>query len=273
MELIPAIDLLDGRVVRLAGGDYGAVTSYGDDPVAVARRWQAQGAPRLHLVDLDGARRGSPVQAGTLAAVIDAVTVPCQVAGGIRSSEDVERAFAAGADRVVLGSALVGDPRLAGDLVERHGSERIVAALDVRDGLAVGDGWVAGARGQEVVQLTAALADVGITWFAVTAIVRDGLMSGPDMDLLDRIAQARPGARIIASGGIASIGDIRALAARGCAAAIVGRALYEGVVDLAAALAAAIDPPTREAARPGPRPGGLHYRRGCPPSRWCRRRR
>jgi len=239
MEVIPAIDLLGGRVVRLAMGAYDTVTDYGGDPVAVARRWVAQGAPRIHVVDLDAAREGRPMQAEVVECIVAAVDVPCQVAGGIRDADTVASALTAGAGRVVLGSALIGHPVLARTLVERHGPDRIVAALDVREGQALGDGWVEGARGSDVIGLAKQLAAAGIRWFAVTAIARDGLMSGPDLDLLEAVRDAVPVGAIIASGGIGSLSDIRELAARGFDAAIAGRALYEGTFTLPEALAAA----------------------------------
>jgi phosphoribosylformimino-5-aminoimidazole carboxamide ribotide isomerase len=239
MELIPAIDLLGGRVVRLSKGAYDAVTEYGDDPVAVARGFQSDGAERIHVVDLDAAREGRAMQADVIARVVAAVDVPCQVAGGIRDADAVAGALAAGATRVVLGSALISSPLLARILVERHGPDRIVAALDVRDGRALGDGWVADARGAEVIALAQTLAAAGVRWFAVTAIARDGQMSGPDYDLLESVRAAVPGAAIIASGGVSSLADIRELAARRFDAAIAGKALYEGAFTLPEALEAA----------------------------------
>lgn len=237
MELIPAIDLLGGRVVRLAQGDYDRVTSYGEDPVVTARRWVAEGATRLHLVDLDGAKAGRPVQAEVVARIVAAVGVPCQVAGGLRDAAAVAEALATGADRTILGSALVRDAALGGELVDRHGPDAIVAAIDVRDGQALGDGWVPGAQGTPALELIARLAAAGVRWFAVTAISRDGLLEGPDLVLLAEAQRAAPGAHIIASAGVSNLGDIRALAAAGYAGAILGRALYEGRVALPEALA------------------------------------
>ena len=239
MELIPAIDLLGDRVVRLSQGAFDAVTAYGDDPVAVAGQWQALGASRLHLVDLDGARVGRAVQSATVARIIGSISVRCQVAGGIRSAAEVAAHLEAGADRVVLGSVLISDPSLAERLIDRHGPERIVAALDVRDGQALGDGWVDGARGSDAIGHAIHLAGAGMSWFVVTAISRDGGMQGPDLELLGRIRAAVPGANVIASGGIGSLADVRELATRGYEAAIVGRALYEGAFTLPEALRAA----------------------------------
>lgn len=237
MELIPAIDLLGGRVVRLAQGDYDRVTTYGDDPVDAARRWVGEGATRLHLVDLDGAKAGRPVQADVVARIVAAIDVPCQVAGGLRDATAVEQALATGADRAILGSALVRDPDLGGRLVATHGAEAIVAAIDVRDGHALGDGWVPGAQGTPALELIGRLAAAGVRWFAVTAIARDGLLEGPDMALLTAAQDAAPGVRIIASAGVSSLEDIRGLVAGGYAGAILGRALYEGRIALPEALA------------------------------------
>ena len=239
MELIPAIDLLGGRVVRLSKGAYDAVTEYGDDPVAVARGFEAAGAARIHIVDLDAAREGRAMQAGVIKSIVDAVDVPCQVAGGIRDADAVAEGLRAGADRLVLGSALISSPLLAKTLTERYGPDRIVSALDVRDGQALGDGWVEGARGAEVIGLAQTLAEKGLRWFAVTAIARDGQMSGPDYELLESVREAVPGAAIIASAGVSSLDDVRELAARGFDAAITGRALYEGAFTLADGLQAA----------------------------------
>ena len=239
MEVIPAIDLLGGRVVRLSRGDFDAVTAYGDDPVAVARRWADEGATRIHVVDLDAAREGKPLQAAVVTAIVASSGVRCQVAGGIRDADQAAEALAAGADRVVLGSALISWPTLGRVLVERHGPDRIVAALDVRGGRAVGDGWVADARGVDALALAEALAEAGVRWFAVTAIARDGGLGGPDLELLEAVRAAVPGAGVIASGGVGSLGDIRMLASRGFEAAITGRALYEGAFSLPEALAAA----------------------------------
>ena len=238
MELIPAIDLLDGTVVRLAQGDYERVTDYGDDPVAVARAWVAEGATRLHLVDLAAARDGTRSQAAIIERIVSAVGVPCQVAGGIRDATAADALLDAGVDRVVLGTAFIRDPGMAAGMVARWGPRRIVAAVDVRDGRAVGDGWTAGAAGAPALELVTSLRSAGVELFAVTAIARDGLLTGPDMDLLAGAARVAGGAsRIIASAGVSSLDDIRALAAAGYGGAILGRALYEGRIDLAAALA------------------------------------
>ncbi len=240
MELIPAIDLLGGAVVRLAQGDYARVTDYGNDPVAVALGWQRAGATRLHLVDLEAARDGTRGQASIIERIVDAVTVPCQVAGGIRDAATAREILAAGADRVVMGTALIRDPALAAMLVAAAGPERLVAAVDVRGGRAVGDGWTTGAAEAPAMGLIGRLRAAGLDRFAVTAIDRDGLLSGPDLGLLAEAAGAAGGpGHVVASAGVSSLEDVVALAAAGYQGAILGRALYEGRIDLAEALAIA----------------------------------
>jgi phosphoribosylformimino-5-aminoimidazole carboxamide ribotide isomerase len=236
--VIPSIDLRSGRVVRLREGDFARETSYGSDPVAVAERFAAAGARWLHLVDLDGAA-GEERQTATVEAVVRAVAgrMACQVGGGLRDEASVAAMLDVGVARVVLGTSAIADPDLTGRLAARHGPDRVAAALDVRDGLAVGGGWLPGAAGTAVEVALARLADVGIERFVVTAIARDGALAGPDLDLLARIVALERG-RITASGGVSSIADLEAVRAIGCQAAVVGRAIYEGRLDLEAALTA-----------------------------------
>lgn len=244
-EVIPAIDLRGGLVVRLVEGDFGRETRYGDDPEAVALGFVTAGARWIHVVDLDGAK-GEDRQTATVERIVRAVTgrAAFQVGGGLRSAAAINSALLAGAARVVLGTAILNDPGLARTLIAAHGSARIVAALDVRDGQAVGDGWVPGAAGREVEEAVAALADAGVVRFVVTSIARDGALGGPDIALLRRLVAMDRGG-VIASGGISSIADLEAVRDIGCEAAIVGRAIYEGRVDLRRALAAfATFPPT-----------------------------
>ncbi|HYU49973.1 MAG TPA: 1-(5-phosphoribosyl)-5-[(5-phosphoribosylamino)methylideneamino] imidazole-4-carboxamide isomerase [Candidatus Limnocylindria bacterium] len=234
-EILPALDLRGGNVVRLREGDFARETVYGDDPIATAQAFAAAGASWIHVVDLDGAR-GKPRQQAVIHAIVAAVAdVRCQVAGGLRSPEAVTGMLSAGAERVVVGTAVLSDPSFASRLVADHGANRIVGALDVRDGQAVGDGWRAGSAGRPALDALDVLADAGIEQFAVTAITRDGQMAGPDLRLLATMVDRGRGA-ILASGGIASLDDLRAVRDLGCAGAIIGRALYEGSIDLADAL-------------------------------------
>jgi phosphoribosylformimino-5-aminoimidazole carboxamide ribotide isomerase len=238
-EILPAIDLRGGRVVRLEQGDFERETAFSDDPVAVASAFVEAGARWLHVVDLDGARTGEPAHAAVIESLVEAVRgrAAVEVAGGLRTEESVATVLAAGATRAVVGTAALRDPTFAGRLIATHGPDRIVVALDVRDGLALGDGWRAGASDVRADDVLVRLADVGVTTFEATAIDRDGLLGGPDLDLLGRLVELGRG-EVIASGGIASLDDIRAVRAHGCAGAIVGRALYEGRFDIASAIGA-----------------------------------
>lgn len=238
--ILPAIDLRGGRVVRLRQGDFAQETAFSDDPVAVALMFAAAGARWLHVVDLDGARTGVPAHGDAVRAIVRAVEpgVRVEVAGGLRTESSVaELLDETGAARAVVGTAALRDPAFAARLIERHGADRIAAALDVRDGLALGEGWRAGAVGLGAVDALMTLADAGVRTFEATAIDRDGLLGGPDLDLLARLVALGRGT-VIASGGIATVDDLRAVRAIGAGGAIIGRALYEGRLDLADALRA-----------------------------------
>ena len=238
-DLFPAIDLRAGRVVRLRQGDFDRETAYGADPVSVARGHVEAGARWLHIVDLDGARTGVPTQSDQIAQIVAAVgeRARCQVAGGLRSAASVRAALATGAARVVVGTAALRDPPLIRELVREHGSERIIGALDVRGGLALGEGWRTNAGGTPVEDALRSLADAGVATFAATAIDRDGLLGGPALEFLGRLGAIDRGA-IIASGGVTTISDLLAIGALGCVGAIAGRAIYEGRLDLREAFVA-----------------------------------
>ena len=236
MQVIPAIDLRGGRVVRLRQGDFERQRSYGDDAFRAARHWVAAGAERLHLVDLDGASAGQPTQRAWLAPIIEAAGVPCQVGGGLRDVEAARATLALGADRVVMGTVLLGGGPAVRTLVDALGADVIVAAIDIRDGRAMGEAWRPDASAVPYERVLADLLAAGLRRFAITAIDRDGMLGGPDLDLLAD-ARARLGdADLIAAGGVSSLADVAALADLGCQGAIVGRALYEGRLDLAAAI-------------------------------------
>lgn len=238
-ELLPAIDLRAGRVVRLAQGDFDRETVYDEDPVAVAARFVGEGATWLHVVDLDGARDGEPRQLDVAAMVVAEMRGRARVelSGGLRSVAAVAGALGTGAGRVAVGTAALQDPAFAAAIVARHGADRVAASIDVRDGLALGEGWRPGAAGLPAEEAVAILAEAGITTFEVTAIEHDGLLEGPDLALLRSLVGLHAG-RVIASGGIASIEDVLAVQSIGCSGAIIGTALYEGRLDVAAALAA-----------------------------------
>jgi len=232
-EVLPAIDLRGGRVVRLRQGDFAQETAYSDDPVAVARGFADAGARWIHLVDLDAARSGSPAHGDTIRAIVAAVGGRCavEVAGGLRSPDAVGAILAAGARRAVIGTAALRDPSFAKHLVLEHGPDRIAVALDVRDGLAVGYGWSPGAAGVRPADTLTELASRGVTTFEVTAIDRDGTLAGPDLSLYERLLPLGLGS-IIASGGVAAAGDVEAVRRIGCTGVIIGRALYDGHIRL-----------------------------------------
>ena len=239
-DLLAAIDLRGGRVVRLREGDFARETVYSDDPVEVAERFVDAGARWLHVVDLDGARDGNSAHAPVIRRIVDAVgeRASVEVAGGLRTQAAVRAALEAGASRAVVGTAALADPAVAAALVKAHGASRIVASLDVRDGLAVGRGWVAGAPGTPVVRAIAVLIDAGIGCLEVTSIKRDGSLEGPDLELLASVVRRAGETTVIASGGIRTVEDLLATRNVGCAGAIVGRAIYEGTLELGRAVRA-----------------------------------
>jgi len=238
-DVLAAIDLRGGRVVRLEKGEFARETAFSDDPAGVAERFVSAGARWLHVVDLDGARSGEPVQGAAIGGIVAAAggRALVEVSGGLRSAADVERVLDGGADRVVIGTAAVEDPALVDDVVGRHGPDRVAVAVDIRDGLAIGRGWREGSPGTPPAALLRRLGASGVTTFEVTSIDRDGLSGGPDLAELQLLVGLGTG-RVIASGGIRSAGDLRAAAAIGCAGAIVGRALYDGSLTIDAAMAA-----------------------------------
>jgi phosphoribosylformimino-5-aminoimidazole carboxamide ribotide isomerase len=236
-DVIPAIDLRAGRVVRLRRGEFDDETTYGEDPGALATIFANAGARWIHVVDLDGAREGSPVNVEAIGWVVAAIEgrAAAEVAGGLRTAEAVEAAINGGAARVVVGTAVLNDPSFAARLVSAYGADRVVAAVDVRDGRAVGEGWRHGAEGPTADEAVRLLTDAGVGLIEVTAINRDGLLEGPDLSLLGDLVALDRGT-IVASGGVATLSDLRACAELGCGGAIVGRALYEGRIDLSEAL-------------------------------------
>jgi phosphoribosylformimino-5-aminoimidazole carboxamide ribotide isomerase len=225
--LYPAIDIRDGKAVRLAQGDYERETAYDDDPVVAARRWAEGGARWLHVVDLDGAKAGEPVNLDHVRRIVAAVDVPVQLGGGLRDSKKVEKAISAGVERVVLGTAAVRDPALAEAVASAHG-DRVVASIDARSGKVAAEGWTQESD-LEVTAAVAALGERGISRFVYTPVELDGLMEGPDLGSLRRVAETTDG-EVIYSGGVGSIDDLRELAGLGLenvGGVIVGRALYE----------------------------------------------
>ena len=238
MILYPAIDIRDGKAVRLIQGDYERETAYDDDPVVAARRWADGGARWLHVVDLDGARAGEPVNLEHVRRIVAAVGIPVQLGGGLRDSKKVEEAISSGAERVVLGTAAVRDPEMAAAIAAAHG-DRVVVSVDSRAGEVAAEGWTE-SSGLSTDEVVAALSERGIGRFVYTPVDVDGLMEGPDLDSLRQVAGAT-GGELIYSGGVGSLDDLRALAALGLDnldGVIVGRALYEQRFTVAEAQAA-----------------------------------
>ncbi|MGI6125677.1 MAG: 1-(5-phosphoribosyl)-5-[(5-phosphoribosylamino)methylideneamino]imidazole-4-carboxamide isomerase [Planifilum sp.] len=234
--LYPAIDLRGGKCVRLYQGDYGAETVYDADPVNVARKWAAAGAEWLHVVDLDAARTGEPVNLPVIREMASRVDIPIQAGGGVRSMERLEMFLDAGVQRVILGSAAIDDPRFVREALARYG-DRIALGIDARDGRVATHGWL------ETTEVTAeALAREmvrrGAETFIFTDISRDGTLSGPNVEAILSLARAC-GRRVIASGGVRDAEDLLRLArhaGEGIAGAVVGRALYTGDLELGEAL-------------------------------------
>ena len=241
MELFPAIDLRGGQCVRLYQGDFEQEKVYGAEPVTVAKEYLAAGARWLHVVDLDGARAGHPVQHELVARICAAVHIPVQLGGGLRDRAAIEAAFATGASRVVVGTTAAHDPDRCGELCAAHPG-RVVVGLDVRAGQVRVAGWTEAATPDPLV-LARRVATLGAAAIVYTDIARDGTERGPDLERTSAIARAA-GVPVIASGGIGSLDDVRAVAARaadGVAGMIIGRALYTGAIRLAEALEAAGD--------------------------------
>lgn len=239
MIIYPAIDLRDGKCVRLVEGDFSRETVFDADPAAVARRWAEAGAEWLHVVDLDGAVAGRPVNLPAIEAISAAVDVPIQLGGGLRTLENLESAFAAGISRTILGTVALEVPELVAAAVERWG-DAIAVGLDARDGKLATRGWLDQSDALAV-DVARALQAVGVRHFIFTDIRRDGTLSGPNLESLAELIAAVD-ADVIASGGVGRLADIEAAREVGAAGAIVGRALYDGRVDLAEAIALARPP-------------------------------
>ena len=238
MEIIPAIDLLDGACVRLHQGDYEQVTRFSDDPVAQALSWQNQGATRLHLVDLDGAKRGEPVNDAAVRAITAALDIPVQLGGGVRSVERAQDLLSCGLDRVILGTVAIEQPELVSQLAQRYPNQ-IVVGIDAKEGKVATRGWI---EQSDVLatDLARRFSDAGIAAIITTDIATDGTLAGPNLTALREMAEASS-VPVIASGGIGCMGDLLSLLpleALGVSGVIVGRALYDGRVELAEAIQA-----------------------------------
>ena len=249
MLALPAVDIRDGRCVRLIQGARDRERVYDADPVAAARRWEAAGAPWLHVVDLDGAFGGRRANAAIIARIIAEVRIPVEVGGGIRSLGEIEELLAAGAARVILGTLAATSPDLLAEACARYG-ERLAVAIDARDGAVVVEGWVTG-TGEPALAAAARVVRAGARRIVYTDTGRDGMLGGPNLAAFEEVLRVVH-VPVIASGGISSAEDVRRLRAlepRGLEGVIVGRALYEGRVrleDLLAAATGGATPPPRD---------------------------
>jgi phosphoribosylformimino-5-aminoimidazole carboxamide ribotide isomerase len=233
MFLYPAIDLLGGRCVRLRQGDYSRETVFSDDPAAVARKWVEQGADRIHVVDLDGAKAGKPVNGEVIERIVRAAEVPVQLGGGIRTDADLDAVFSWGIRWAVLGSKALQDPDWLRAAAHKHPG-RIVLGLDAKDGYVATEGWLDVSR-VKAVDLARQVQDAPLAAIVSTDIATDGMMAGPNFAALAEM-KAAVNLPVIASGGVSSADDVLRLAQAGLPGAIIGRALYEGAIDLSAVL-------------------------------------
>ena len=236
MTVIPAIDIIAGQCVRLTGGDYDRQTTYNADPVAQARLFEDAGLTHLHLVDLDGAKASRVVNLDVLEGIAAATDLHIDFGGGVKSTEQLERVLGAGAKQVTAGSIAVKDPGTVLSWLDAYGPEVIILGMDVLDSRVAVHGW----QEKSALDWPKFLADyrrAGVRRVICTDVSRDGMMSGPALELYREILQQEVGLELVASGGIRSLGDIEACAKTGCDAAIVGKAIYEGAIDLGAAAA------------------------------------
>lgn len=229
MELIPAIDILGGKVVRLAQGRYDAVTTYGDDPAAVARQFESEGATRLHVVDLDGARSGVPANVSSIGQILGSTSLQVQVGGGVRTDETAARWLDAGVRRVVLGTVAVKEPDVAQRMCERWPG-RVIVAVDARGGRVAVEGWLEQSE-RQAADLAKEVDAWGVAGILYTNIEHDGMRDGPDVAGTAAL-QREVNATVIASGGIGTIEHVCELARAGVQAAVCGRALYSGAFEL-----------------------------------------
>lgn len=244
MQIIPAIDLRGGKCVRLRQGDYAQETVFGEDPVAVAREWAAQGAARIHLVDLDGAKAGQPVNSEIVARIVRSVDVPCQMGGGLRSEASVEQMLdTVGIDRVIIGTQALKQPDWFREMTQKW-PHRVALGIDARDSMVATEGWLDVSQ-TSVFDLAQQYVGLPLAAVIYTNIANDGMMQGVDIQTIGDLGRlADLGLPTIASGGVTTLDDVQRLAERATLhpnliGAIVGRALYEGTMTVADAIATA----------------------------------
>ena len=233
IELIPAIDIIDGKCVRLTKGDYAQKTVYAEDPVEMALRFEELGFRRLHVVDLDGAKSRHIVNCEVLRRIASETSLVIDFGGGIKTDDDIEKAFDSGAAMVTVGSVAVTQPELFGRWLDKYGADRMILGADVRNGHISINGWKEDSA-EELLPFLRKYIDMGVKKVLCTEISKDGTLTGPATPLYSQVMAAYPTLHLIASGGVSSIGDIEALDAAGIPAVVFGKAIYEGRIDLAA---------------------------------------
>ncbi len=231
IELIPAIDIIDGKCVRLTKGDYGQKKVYNDDPVAQAKEFERLGMKRLHVVDLDGAKAKHVVNLEVLKGIAAATKLKVDFGGGIKSDDDIEKAFAAGASMVTIGSVAVSQPDTFMKWLDHYGADKIILGADVRNGLVSINGWKEDSR-EELLPFLSRYVKAGVKNVLCTEISRDGTMTGPSTDLYRKVMAAFPGIHLIASGGVGCDEDIFELQQAGIPAVVFGKAWYEGKINI-----------------------------------------
>ena len=231
MELIPAIDIIDGQCVRLTKGDYAQKTVYRNHPWEVAKEFETYGFKRLHVVDLDGAKAKHIVNSEVLQKITTETSLTVDFGGGIKTDEDIEKAFANGAHMVTVGSIAVTNPELFLSWIKKYGADRMILGADVRNGKISINGWKEDSS-EDLLPFLRKYVDAGVTNVLCTEISKDGTLQGPAIDLYKRIMQEYPNLHLIASGGVSSIDDIKALEAAGIPAVVFGKAIYEGRINL-----------------------------------------
>jgi len=231
MELIPAIDIIDGQCVRLTKGDYDQKTVYRDSPAEVAKEFEALGFKRLHVVDLDGAKSRHIVNSSVLRRITSETNLIVDFGGGIKTDDDIGKAFEAGAQMVTIGSIAVTYPELFASWLKKYGPERIILGADVRNGKISINGWKEDST-EDLLPFLQKYIDAGVRNVLCTEISKDGTLSGPAIGLYQQVMEAYPTLHLIASGGVSNIDDIRALDAAGIPAVVFGKAIYEGKINL-----------------------------------------
>ena len=234
MQLYPAIDMKDGKCVRLKQGEFKEVTVYCDEPYLVARYFEEKGASFIHLVDLAGALMGHSVNEEAINQVVSSVSIPCELGGGIRTMEDIERVLSYGVSRVIIGTKAVKNPEFVKEAIERFGADRIVVGVDAKNGMVAIEGW-GEVSDKTALSLCMSMKEMGVKSIVYTDISKDGMLMGPNVEMTKELTE-KTGLEIIASGGVSGMADLDNLDAAGIKGAIIGKAIYENRIDIGEAV-------------------------------------